>query len=63
MNNGNVVAETANQLATTLSTLAQVNFDRAKTTTDRIRQLDVRIQVFLTIAQQTIEPSRDGNDQ
>lgn len=63
MNNGNVVAETANQMATTLSALAQVNFDRAKAATERIRPLDVRIQVYLTIAQQTIEPSRDGNNQ
>jgi hypothetical protein len=61
MNNGNVVAESANQMATTLSALAQVNFDRAKAAAQRIRLLDVRIQIYLAIAQQTIEPSRDGN--
>lgn len=62
MNNGNVVGETGNQLATTLSAMAQYNFDRAKATAARIRLLDVRIQIYLAIAQQTIEPSKDeGN--
>ena len=63
MNNGNVVAETGNQMATALSALAQVNFDRAKAATERIRPLDVRMQVYLTIAQQTIQPSKDGGTQ
>lgn len=63
MNNGNVVGETANQLAMALSTLARVNFDRAKAAGARIRLIDVRMQVYLTIAQQTIQPSGDGNNQ
>jgi hypothetical protein len=63
MNNGNVVGETANQLATALSTLAQVNFDRAKADAARIRLIDVRMQVYITIAQQTIQPSRDSDPQ
>jgi hypothetical protein len=62
MNNGNVVGETSNQIAATLSALAQVNFDRAKATAERIRLPDVRIQVYLTIAQQTIEPSKDESN-
>jgi hypothetical protein len=63
MNNGNVVGETANQLAAALSGLAQVNFDRAKADAARIRLIDVRMQVYLTIAQETIETSREGNTQ
>lgn len=61
MNNGNVVGETGNQLATTLSTLAQFNFDRAKSVADRIRLVDVRIQVYLAMAQQTVPPARDAD--
>ncbi|MDX6444235.1 MAG: hypothetical protein QOH71_1309 [Blastocatellia bacterium] len=63
INNGNVVGETANQMATTLSALAQVNFDRAKAAAQRMRLLDVRIQVYLAIAQQTIQPNKDADQE
>jgi len=53
--NGNVVAETGNQLSTALASLAVTNFERARAAADRIHQADVRIQAYLAIAQQTIE--------
>src|SRR4030081_1083202 len=52
--NGNAIADTAKQLAATLASLSLINFDRAKTAADRIHPVDVRIDVYLTIAQQTI---------
>jgi hypothetical protein len=52
--NGNAVAETANQISTTLATLAVINFDRAKTAAERIRQPDVRLRFFLAIAERAI---------
>jgi len=55
MTNGNAVAETGNQLAMALSYLAVANFDRAKIAADGIHPIDVRINVYLTIAQQSIE--------
>jgi hypothetical protein len=50
-------------MATTLSALAQVNFDRAKAAAQRMRLLDVRIQVYLAIAQQTIQPNKDADQE
>jgi len=55
MTNGNAVAETGNQLAMALAYLAVANFDRAKIAADGIHPIDVRINVYLTIAQQSIE--------
>jgi hypothetical protein len=59
MNNGNVVGESGNQIAEALGALARVNFDRAKTAAERIRLMDVRMQAYLTIAEQSIQPTRD----
>ena len=55
MDNGNAVAEAANQLATALGSLALADFERAKAAADRIHPLDVRVHVYLAIAQQTIQ--------
>jgi len=55
MTNGNAVAESGNQLATALASLAIANFERAKTAADRIHPTDARIHAYLAIAQQTIE--------
>jgi hypothetical protein len=60
--NGNAVAETANQLSTTLATLAVINFDRAKTAAERIRQPDIRLRFFLAIAERTISGKSDDNE-
>ncbi len=59
MTNGNAVAETGNQLATTLGNLALANFERAKAAADRIHPVDLRLNVYLNIAQQIIQPSAD----
>jgi hypothetical protein len=56
--NGNAVAETGNQLAMALAYLAVANFDRAKIAADGLHPIDVRINVYLTIAQQSIEGAK-----
>ena len=53
--NENPVAQMANHFSDTLATLAMIDFDRAKTTADGLNRLDVRIRVFLLIAQRTME--------
>ena len=58
LNNGNAVGATATQLTTTLGSLAQTNFDRAKTTADRLRLPEVRLRAYLDIAQQFLNPMR-----
>ncbi|MDX6500859.1 MAG: hypothetical protein QOG23_4119 [Blastocatellia bacterium] len=62
-NNGNPIAETAKQLSLTLGSLASVNFERAKTLTDRIHSVDVRIDMYLTIAQHAMEPNKAEDTQ
>ena len=59
MQNGNAIGEAANQLGTALGNLALVNFERAKAAADRIRLVDIRMQAYLTIAQQTIEAGKN----
>jgi len=56
--NGNPIGETAKQLSTTLGSLALVNFERAKSLVDRIHSVDVRIDIYLAMAQQTIGPNK-----
>ena len=63
MTNGNAVAETGNQLATTLGNLALANFERAKAAAERIHPVDMRLNVYLTIAEQAIQPRKDANTQ
>lgn len=45
----------ADQFSETLAALAMIDFDRAKTTAEGLNRLDVRIRVFLLIAQHTME--------
>lgn len=61
--NGNAVAETAKHLSLTLAGLASVNFERAKTLTDRIHSVDVRLDIYLTIAQHAMEPNKPEDTQ
>jgi hypothetical protein len=53
--NENPVASAANQLSSTLATLAMFDFDRAKIAAEGIQRMDVRLSVFLAISQQTLE--------
>src|SRR4030095_7991501 len=47
MQNGNSVANAANQLITALGSLALANFDRAKAGADRVERPEVRISAYL----------------
>jgi hypothetical protein len=53
--NDNPVASAANQLSNALATLAMFDFDRAKIAAEGIQRMDVRLSVFLAIAQRTLE--------
>jgi len=55
MQNGNSVANVVAQISSALGTLAITNFERAKSTADRLRLPEVRLRAYLDIAQQTIQ--------
>lgn len=59
-NNGNALANLANQMSTSLAGLALMNFDRAKSDADRVGPLDIRLLAYLTIAQQATRDTRGG---
>jgi hypothetical protein len=61
MQNGNSVANAANQLTLALGALSTANFDRAKAAADRVQRPEVRLTAYLVIAQQTIGPEASGN--
>jgi hypothetical protein len=52
---GNNIATLASNMSAALATLALTNFERAKTTTDRLRLAEVRLRAYLEIAQQAIQ--------
>lgn len=52
---GNTMSETANQLTSVLGILAFVDFERAKSTTDRFRLPDIRLKGYLDIATQVLQ--------
>jgi hypothetical protein len=54
MQNGNAVANTANQLILALGRLSVTDFDRAKADAERLQRPEVRIGALLAIAEQTI---------
>ena len=58
MLNGNNIATLASNLSAALATLAMTNFERAKVTTDRLRLPEVRLRVYLEIAQQSIQGAK-----
>lgn len=55
LQNGYPLAAVAGHMSTVLGSLAMINFDRAKATTDRIRAPEVRLKTYLEIAQHTIK--------
>jgi len=55
LQNGSTVANLATQMSSVLGNLALINFDRAKSASDRIRLPEVRLRAYLEIAQHTIE--------
>jgi len=54
MQNGNALANIANQLISSLGTLGVADFDRAKAGASRIERSEVRLPAFLALAQQAI---------
>jgi len=58
LQNGNNVAGIAHQLSNSLASLAIVDFDHAKATADKLQLPEVRLYVYLEIAQQTIQQAR-----
>ena len=55
LQNGNNVANIASQMSMVLGDLALTNFDRTKTISERIRLPEVRLKVYLEIAEHTIQ--------
>ena len=56
LDNGNPVGAVANELTNTLGNLAQTDFDRAKSLADAIHPTDIRLRVYLAIAEHAIQP-------
>jgi hypothetical protein len=57
MQNGNSLASLAPTLASTLGVLSMVDFDRTKAIADRLHLPEVRVGMYLSIAQQSILPN------
>ena len=58
MQSGNALGNLVSQMSAVLGDLALKNFDRAKATSEKIRLPEVRLKVYLEIAQHTIEGGR-----
>jgi hypothetical protein len=58
LQNGSSVGNMATQMSNVLGTLAFTNFDRAKAAADRIRLPEIRLKVYLEIAQQTSQAGK-----
>ena len=55
LQNGNSVGQAATRVTNVLGTLALVNFERARSASDRLRLPEVRLRAYLEIAQQAIQ--------
>jgi len=55
LQNGNSVAQVVMQMSTAIGSLAVVNFERARATSDRLTLPEVRLRFYLEIGQQTIQ--------
>ena len=49
------LANITDQMAGVMGSLALINFDRAKATTDKLRLPEVRLHVYMRIAEETIK--------
>jgi hypothetical protein len=58
MQNGNTVTNLVVQTSNALGSLALANFERAKSTTERLRLPEVRLRVYLEIAQESIQAGK-----
>jgi len=59
-NNGNALANLSSQMSAALASLGLMNFERAKSDADRVSPIEIRLNVYLTIAQQAIRDTRGG---
>lgn len=57
LHNGNNLASIAMSMSTTIGILSLADFDRAKATSDRLQLPEVRLNVFLSIVQQAVQPN------
>ena len=55
MQNGNSVAQVVMRMSNTIGSLALVNFERARATSDGLALPEARLRAYLEIAQQTIQ--------
>ena len=55
MESGSSVTQIMQRMSALLGTLALTNFERAQVTSERIRLPEVRLRIYLDIAQQTIQ--------
>lgn len=55
MQNGNTVGQVVIRMSNTIGSLALVNFERAKATSDRLALAEVRLRVYFEIAQRSIQ--------
>lgn len=55
MQSGNTVAQVVARMSNTIGSLALVNFERARATSDRLALPEVRLRVYMEIAQQSIQ--------
>lgn len=58
LQNGNTLASIAGLMSNLLGSLALTNFDRTKSTSDRISLPEVRLRAYLDIARQTIQAAK-----
>ena len=58
LRSGHSVSTTAGQMATVLGSLALSNFEGAKSEADKVRLPEVRLRIYLEIAQQTIQSAK-----
>ena len=56
MQNGSSLGNIANSMSSVLGELAMFNFDRAKLTAEKIRLPEVRLRIYLDIAEKTVNP-------